>query len=1299
MRRDLERRRDVIAPARAPEQIDSALRADRGACRRTRTGHRKRCAALRDPERSGQRDEQKNTMGQPVTTETPASTVSATGFAVFDDTGRLLELNQALFETARADTDSLVGQPLAAVIKLMIPDLVRFDGDPVRNTKAFIGRIAKDWSQSDARPIEVETRNGRWRLFTCHPRPGGGIAFMTADITAFKTAQLTLRENEELFRCLSQTHPLPVFMADAKTGEILYESHSASRLVGRPWDPDRPQFITDHYARKKDRTELLRLLRKNNGLVEDHELLLRKADGTEFWVTSTVRRNVYKGRDVLISGVFDLSDRKAREEDLKEARETLSDAIESLSEGFALYDRDERLVMCNSRYKEFHTRCADVIEPGVKWSHVMSTAIKRGQYPDAVGRSRKWLKEHIAERNEFGTPYEYELADDRWMEAITNPTHNGGFVITRSEITDRKRLEREQREREAQLRFLIENHPMPVWMNDARTGEILSESRASRDLFGPPPDGDTSVFASEFFHREEDYLEAGRILREKGVIEDWELRLKRLDGTPLWVICNAKWTEFGGRPVVLAGILDVTRRREREQHFRFLIENHPSPVALSDADTGQVIYESPAGARLFGREWTPDRPIDAFTVYVRPEDRAELVRLVREKGEVRDFQTQMKRTDGTSFWASINARLAEFEGRSVVLIGISDQSERIERERELAHAREIMNDAIESLSEGFALYDSEDRLVMCNARYKDMHPASAEHLVPGIKWLDFLRIGAERGQFLRAIGRVDEWLADRAVDRKEYRRNHEFQHSDGRWFSVSNCPTRHGGTVVTRTEITERKRMEAEQRERDALLRQVLDACPVPIQMSRLDGSVLYRSPAARAMYGETSSTTSYYANKEDREPYVRKLVANGSVDGYEVEMVRADGTTFWGAVSSRVIDFQGEQVIVSNTTDLTDRKLVEAELSRQREALHQSEKLSALGELLAGVAHELNNPLSIVVGQALLLKETAADQAIQERAAKIGNAADRCSRIVKTFLAMARQQPSELKQVDVNDVMENAMEVAGYALRSSDVHVKLKFQGHLPRTMADVDQLSQVFINLVVNAQQALEEVDGERRLTLTTGFDAEAGELFVKVSDNAKGIAEDIRSRIFEPFFTTKEVGSGTGIGLAFCHRIVESHNGSITVESTPGDGTTFLVRLPVAAGAVTDQAKYGAGVVPASGLSVLVIDDEHDVAEMISDILKASGHSVVTAHSGSDALRMLGSKTYDVILSDLKMPDLDGPALFNELKASEPDQIERLAFVTGDTMSPKARKFLVSSGRPYIEKPIRPDELRELLHNLTD
>lgn len=1238
------------------------------------------------------------TMATAAQREPPTDETAATGFAVFDENDRLLELNPALFEAAGTDPDGLAGKPLVAIIRLMLPDIVQFGGEKIKKTKAFVDKIATRWALSDGRPVEVEMRDGRWKLFTCHPRPGGGTAFISADITPFKSDQLTLRKNEELFRCLSETHPLPVWMVDQKTGEILYESRSASKLLGREWDPDTPQFIMDHYVRKSDRRELRRLIKENGGRIEDHEVLFKKSDGSEFWISATTRTNTFEGRDVLISGVLDMTDRKAREEELKGARETLHDAIESLSEGFALYDADERLVMCNSRYKEFHAKCADVIEPGVEWAHVIRTAMARGQYPESVGREEQWLSEHISERNQFGTLHEYELSDDRWMEAVTTSTREGGFVVSRADISERKHLARQEAERTEQLRFLIENHPTPVWMNDARSGEVIFESRVTRDLFGREALEKSPVFARDYFQRHEDYIEAGNVLHEKKALEDWELRLKKADGTPLWVICNAKWTVYEGREVVLAGIVDVTQRREREQHFKFLIENHPSPVALSDAETGQIIYESPAGAKLFGREWVPDRPLDAYTIYVRPEERTEMVRQARQNGAVQDFQTQLKRTDGTSFWASINARLSELEGRSVLLVNISDQSERIEREQELAHAREIMNDAIESLAEGFALYDGEDRLVMCNTRYKEMHPASAEYLVPGIKWLDFLRIGAERGQFLRSIGRVEEWLKDRAEDRKEFRQNHEFQHSDGRWFSVSNCPTRHGGSVVTRIDITERKRMEEEERERDALVRQVLDACPVPIQMTRLDGSLLYRSPASQRLFGKVDSSKSYYAGDDVRPRYLQDLLEHGSVENFEVRFLNADGEEFPGAVSSKLIDFQGEPVIVSNTVDLTERKAVDAQLAQQKEALHQSEKLSALGELLAGVAHELNNPLSIVVGQALLLRETAEDEAIADRATKIGNAADRCSRIVKTFLAMARQQPSELKQIDVNDVLESAMEVAGYGLRSSDVHVKLKLMGNLPRITADADQLSQVFINLVVNAQQALEEMDGDRRLTLSTGHNRETNELVVKVSDNGLGIPKDILPRIFEPFFTTKEVGSGTGIGLAYCHRIVERHNGTISATSEAGVGTTFVVRLPASNAKGDEIAARGEGSVVAQQKSILVIDDEPDVADLICEVLSTSGHRVTKADSGLAALEILGVDEFDVILSDLKMPNLDGPSLFEELKATEPALVQRLAFVTGDTMSPKAREFLKASGRPFIEKPIRPQELRELVNALT-
>ena len=153
-------------------------------------------------------------MVSPITSTARETGSSTTGFAVFDDTDRLLELNAALFEGADVDPEALVGQPLRDVIRRMLPGLISFDGDAVEDTKPFIAKMAAAWSRSDGSPIEVRTADERWKLLSCHPRPGGGTAFISVDITEFKAAQITLGENEELFRCVSETHPLPVWMAD-----------------------------------------------------------------------------------------------------------------------------------------------------------------------------------------------------------------------------------------------------------------------------------------------------------------------------------------------------------------------------------------------------------------------------------------------------------------------------------------------------------------------------------------------------------------------------------------------------------------------------------------------------------------------------------------------------------------------------------------------------------------------------------------------------------------------------------------------------------------------------------------------------------------------------------------------------------------------------------------------------------------------------------------------------------------------------------------------------------------------------
>jgi CheY-like chemotaxis protein len=335
-----------------------------------------------------------------------------------------------------------------------------------------------------------------------------------------------------------------------------------------------------------------------------------------------------------------------------------------------------------------------------------------------------------------------------------------------------------------------------------------------------------------------------------------------------------------------------------------------------------------------------------------------------------------------------------------------------------------------------------------------------------------------------------------------------------------------------------------------------------------------------------------------------------------------------------------------------------------------------------------------VVVGQALLLKETATDKRIADRAIKIGNAADRCARIVKTFLAMARRKPSESRAVNPNQVIEAALEVTGYTLSASDIDVSLRLARDLPPIWADSDQLNQVLTNLIVNAQHALQEIQGPRKLRIASSYRKQKGEVVVKIKDNGRGIPEEILARIFEPFFTTKEVGTGTGIGLAVCHRIVEAHGGKIRVDSTPGEGTSFVVRLPVAGPSGAAASEEDGRAPGSAALSALVIDDEADVAEILADILRVDGHNVEIAESGEAALARIKEQDFDIILSDLRMPGLDGPSLYRIIEKRKPALLSRLAFVTGDTMSPKIKRFLRGAGRPFIEKPITPQEVRDLV-----
>src|SRR6266849_2345486 len=262
---------------------------------------------------------------------------------------------------------------------------------------------------------------------------------------------------------------------------------------------------------------------------------------------------------------------------------------------------------------------------------------------------------------------------------------------------------------------------------------------------------------------------------------------------------------------------------------------------------------------------------------------------------------------------------------------------------------------------------------------------------------------------------------------------------------------------------------------------------------------------------------------------------------------------------------------VVLRIENLLHARFLHRELQRQNEMLEeqvrdrtqqftQSEKLAAMGSLLAGVAHELNNPLSVVMGQAGLLQRTAGGGPTAERAEKIAKAAERCARIVKNFLALARQQPMERQVVSLNRVVQEAVELLAYPLRVDSVETTLELAPELPGIWADPHQLHQVVVNLISNAHQAMRAMLTPRRIMLTTRLDPAPGRVHLVVADSGPGISAEVQGRIFEPFFTTKPLGQGTGLGLSLCQGIIEEHGGTIAVASGAGEGAAFQIDFPI-------------------------------------------------------------------------------------------------------------------------------------------
>jgi len=367
---------------------------------------------------------------------------------------------------------------------------------------------------------------------------------------------------------------------------------------------------------------------------------------------------------------------------------------------------------------------------------------------------------------------------------------------------------------------------------------------------------------------------------------------------------------------------------------------------------------------------------------------------------------------------------------------------------------------------------------------------------------------------------------------------------------------------------------------------------------------------------------------------------------------------------------------------DVTQRKLAEV-------SLQNASKLATLGELASEIAHELNNPLAAVMTFAHLLKSQDLPGGVGEDVEKIFTEAQRAARVVHNLLAFARRHEPEKRYVDLIAAVSRALSLKARDLSANNIEVRTQYEGGLPKTMADEHQLTQVFLNIVTNADQTMTEHRGAGTLWIR-GW-REGASLRFSFRDDGPGISPENIGKVFDPFFTTKEAGKGTGLGLSMCHRMVLAHGGKIWVESEEGAGTTFYVELPLEGpdGAEMTEVKV-AGEGKIKGRWILVVDDEEVFTDPLCRILSRGGHLVEVAKDGEEAWQAIGRKRYECILMDVRMPGVGGKELYRRIREKDQELAKRVIFATGDTLNPETQEFLESTGNPWLGKPFTVEEL---------
>lgn len=439
------------------------------------------------------------------------------------------------------------------------------------------------------------------------------------------------------------------------------------------------------------------------------------------------------------------------------------------------------------------------------------------------------------------------------------------------------------------------------------------------------------------------------------------------------------------------------------------------------------------------------------------------------------------------------------------------------------------------------------------------------------------------------------------------------------------------------------------------------------------------------------------------------QMVCEYGKASFETIHKRKDGSNFIAEVNARLIDYDGQPAILGIARNLTERKEAEAEKDNLMAQLSQSQKIESIGRLAGGIAHDFNNLLTPIIGYSeLLMHDIPPGNRGMEKVERIRQASDKAKILIQQLLSFGRKQILEMKTIDLNQVVSSFYEILRRTIREN-IDIRLNMTQDSYGIHADKNQIEQIIMNLAVNAQDAIENKGTITIETAPVVLDEEyvrqhAGVkpgrfLMLAVSDTGCGMDKETLKKIYEPFFTTKITGEGTGLGLSTVYGLVKQHEGSIWVYSEPGKGSAFKIYFPIVDAEPVDELQPALEhvVMKSVNHTVLLVEDSEMVRDMVHELLRDLGFDMIVAEGPKQALKMIGQKQIDLLVTDVVMPDMTGPELHNKLLKSQPGM--KTLYMSGYTNNVVIHHGVLDEGTNFIQKPFAVNDLAIKVKNILD